>query len=83
MRAVVIVVVAPCGNQMAGMAQGREQVLVEAFVPEPSVEALDEAVLHRFTRRDVVPFHLAILLPFEHGIRREFGAVARREEAPF
>jgi hypothetical protein len=29
------------------MSQGREQRLVEPFVAEPSVEDLDEAVLHR------------------------------------
>jgi len=32
-RAMVVVVVAPCRNQLAGMAQGREQVLVQALVP--------------------------------------------------
>ena len=32
MRAVVVVVVAPSVDQMAGMAQGWEQVLVEAFI---------------------------------------------------
>ena len=80
MRAVVVVVVAPCRNQMAGMAQGWEQVFVQALIPQSSVEAFDQAVLHRFSRRDVVPFHLAILLPLEHGVRRQLGAVARREE---
>lgn len=30
MRAVVIIVVAPCRNQLAGMAQVRKQVLVNA-----------------------------------------------------
>ena len=69
MRAGVIVVVAPCRNQMAGMAQCREQVFVEAFIPQASVEALHEAVLHRFARRDVMPFDLAILLPIQHGVR--------------
>jgi hypothetical protein len=44
-RAVVVVVVAPCRDQVPGMAQAGEQVLVEAFVPQATVEALDEAVL--------------------------------------
>ena len=61
MRAVVVVIVALCRNQMAGMAQVREQVLVEALVPQAVVEALHEAILHRLARRDVVPFNLAIL----------------------
>ena len=58
MRAMVIVVVAPCRNQMAGMAQRREQVLVQALIPQTAVEALHEAVLRRFAGRDVMPFDL-------------------------
>jgi len=50
-------------------------MLVQAFVPQATIEAFDQAVLYRFSRRDVVPFHLAILLPLEHGIRRQLGAV--------
>ena len=81
MRAVMVVVVAPCRNQMAGMAQGREQVLVEALIAEPTVEALNQAILHGLARRNVVPFDLAILLPCEHGIRRQFGSVVADHHA--
>ncbi len=70
MWAVVVVVVTPCRNQMAGMAQSWEKVLVQAFV-----EALDERILHRFAGRDVMPLDLTFLLPFEHGNRRQFGPV--------
>jgi len=35
-----------------------EQVLVEALVPQPAIEALHEAILHRLARRDVVPLDL-------------------------
>lgn len=41
MGAVMVVVVAPCRNQMAGMAQGWEQVLVQALVPEAAVDGED------------------------------------------
>ena len=58
-RAVVIVVVAPCRIQMAGMAQVREKVLVQALVPQAAIEAFHEAVLNGLARRDVVPFYLA------------------------
>jgi hypothetical protein len=34
MRAVVVVVVAPCRDQVAGVAQAGEQVLVQAFIPQ-------------------------------------------------
>jgi hypothetical protein len=75
-RAVVIVVVAPCRNQLAGMAQPDEEVLVQAFVPEPAVEALHEAVLHGLARRDVVPLDMALLLPLQDGVRGQLGAVS-------
>ena len=79
MRAVVVVVVSPCADQLAGMAQAGEQVFVQAFVPEPSVEAFDQAVLHRFSRSDVVPLDTAFFLPAQDSVRREFRPVAYRE----
>ena len=81
MRAVVIVVGAPCRNHAAGMAQRREQMFVEALFAHPPVEAFHEAVRHGLARRDVVPADPAVLLPFEHRIAGQFGAVAPREEA--
>lgn len=80
-RAVLVVVVAPCRNQMAGMVQGREQVLVQALVAQASVEAFHKAVLHRLSRRDVMPLDLAIFLPFEHGVRSQLGAVVADHQA--
>jgi hypothetical protein len=44
---------------MAGLAQAREQVFVQALVPRAAIETLHEATLHRLARRDVVPFDLA------------------------
>ena len=45
-----------------------EQMLVEALVTKAAVEALDEAILHRLARRDVVPFDVTQLLPSQDGI---------------
>ena len=59
----MVVVATPCADQSAGVWQAVEQVLVQTLVPEPAVEALDEAVLHRLSRRDVVPFNLPLFLP--------------------
>lgn len=72
---VVVVVVAPCRDQMSGVAHGGEQVLVQAFIPQAAVEALHEAVLHRVAGRDVVPFDCAILLPFQDRVAGQLGAV--------
>lgn len=43
--AMVIVVIAPSGDQIPSVAQVREQVLVETLVAQTSVEVFDKAVL--------------------------------------
>lgn len=68
----VVEVVAPCRHQIAGMAQGVKDVLVQKFVPHPAVEALHKAVLHGLTRRDVMPLDLAVCLPLQDRVRSQF-----------
>ena len=76
MWALVIVVDAPpCRDHAAGMAQRWEQVLVEALLAHPSIEALHQAVLHRLSWCEVMPADLAVLLPFQHRIAGQFGAI--------
>lgn len=60
MRAVVVVVVARCRNRNAGTVKAREKVLVHALVPEASIDALHEAVLHRFSWTDGVCHELRV-----------------------
>ena len=55
MRSQVIVVVTPCLDRFARLGEREGDVLVEAFVAQATVEALDEGVLHRLARLDVVP----------------------------
>jgi hypothetical protein len=50
-------------------------VLVEALVTQSAVEALHEAILHRFAGRNVVPFDITLLLPGQDGVRGQLGAV--------
>ena len=76
MRAFDVVVHAPGCERGAGMAQGREQRLVQKLVAQPTIEALDEGVLGRLAGRDVVPFDLAIVSEGQDGVRRKFGPVA-------
>lgn len=49
-----IVVFPPVSQNLAGMAERREQRLVEAFIPQPAVETFDKAVLLRFPGDDIV-----------------------------
>ena len=76
-----VVVDPPCFDDPSGLAKVREQVLVEAFVAQPAVERLDEAVLRRLAGSDVMPFHIAILLPSEDGARGQLGAVVADDHA--
>ena len=74
----MIIVMPPSGQRLAGMGQTGEQCLVEAFVPDPGIEAVDEPVLLRLARCDVVPLDLPVLRPFEdRHIQRPCHACAR------
>ncbi len=51
-RSHLVVVLTPDGDDLTGLSQGFEPVLVEAFVPELPVEAFDVGVLGGFARLD-------------------------------
>lgn len=68
MRAVLVEVDAPCRHQIAGMAQVIEQVLIQAFISHPAVEAFHKPILHWLAGSDVVPVNLAVFLPFQDRI---------------
>ena len=70
-----VVVDPPCLDNPARGSKTAEQVLVQAFVAEPSVEALYKPVLLRLAGRDVVPQHALLLLPAQDRVRRQLGAV--------
>ena len=42
-------------KRLAGMIERAEQSLVQQHDPEPAVEALDEGILGRLARRDIMP----------------------------
>ena len=48
--------------------QAAEQVFVQAFIPEPAVEAFHESALLGLARGDVVPQHRALFLPAQDGV---------------
>ena len=76
MRPDIVVIVAPQGQRAAGLGQVVEDFLVEAFVAQTAVEALDVTVLLGFPGVDVVPFDLVVVRPFQDGLAGEIGAVA-------
>jgi hypothetical protein len=52
-----------------------EQRLVKKLVAQPSVEALDEAVLHWLARSDVVPVDPGLAGPLQDCVGRKLRAV--------
>ena len=58
-----VVVVPPGSQHKPGMGQRGEQGLIEAFVAQTAVEALDETVLHRLAGLDELKFHAYALAP--------------------
>src|SRR4051794_40685208 len=74
-RSVGVVVDPPFFDDLACVLDVGEQVLVEALVTQSAVEALYEAILHRFAGRNVVPFDITLLLPGQDGVRGQLGAV--------
>ena len=73
----MIVIVPPAPQYLSGVGETVEDFLVEAFVTELAIEALDEAVLLRLARRDVVPGDAGFILPFEDGATGQFAAIVR------
>ena len=59
----MVVVGAPCRNQVAGMAQSREQLLAQALIAQAVIEAFDDAILQGIARFEVVQFDLPLFMP--------------------
>ena len=60
MRPDVVVIVAAERQHSAGISQGFEDLLIEAFVPQAAVERLDVAILLRLSGVDVVPLDAVV-----------------------
>ena len=70
------VVVRPPGlDDPSRRSQRGEQVLVQALVAQATIKALDEAVLLRLARSDVVPLDPGVLAPGEDGVTGQFGPI--------
>jgi hypothetical protein len=74
MRASSIVIASPTGQFSAGLGKRGEHCLVEALIAQSANKALDEGILLRLARLDVVPADVTLLLPLSDGLRK-FGAI--------
>lgn len=70
-----VIVGTPGVDDRPSVGDVTEQMLIEAFVAEPAVEALDKPVLLRLARCDIVPQHRSLLRPGQDRVRRHLGAI--------
>src|SRR5574343_1130021 len=70
-----VVVLTPDGDDLAGLSQGFEPVLVEAFIPELAVEAFDVSVLRGLAWLDQDVLNASRLHPCHEGPACELWAV--------
>jgi hypothetical protein len=63
------------GQCDTGLRQRGEQRLVQELIAQPAVEALDEAILHRLSGRDVMPLDPGLIFLTEDGVGHELGRV--------
>jgi len=80
MRPLGFVVAHPTVDQPAGGASVAKDVLIQAFVPEPTIEGLAEGILGGLAWGNVVQVEITVLSPADNGIRGELGAVVRGKE---
>ena len=62
-------------DDLAGLSEITEDVFVQAFISEPSVEAIDKGILHRLSRCDLVPADASVLTPSQHSMRSHFRSI--------
>jgi hypothetical protein len=74
-RPILVVIPAPFINNPARMIKREEPMLVEAFVPEPSVEALHVGVVNGLARTSKMKLHLLRIGLFVQSVTYELRAV--------
>ncbi len=79
MRAFGVVAGCPNGDDDTSMGQVAEYSLAEQFIPHPSVDTFDEAVLHRIARRDILPFNPLLGTLRQDGVRSQFRPITPLE----
>ena len=80
-RAVAVIILPPLLDETPGFCQGNENILVQAFIAEPSVETFHETVIGRFPRPTVLQANIMFLRPFIQGVACELRPIVRKESA--
>ena len=75
LRPLLVVFSSPGLYDEPGMAQVEKPMLVQAFVPEATVERLDVRVLVRLARLDQTQLYIVFVRPLQHGSAGELLSV--------
>ena len=75
MGTVAVIILAPLLDEASGFCQGNENILVQAFIAEPSVETLYKTVICGFSRSTVFQTNAMFLRPFIQGMTCELRAI--------
>lgn len=68
----MVIVVLPTRQHLSGVSEAVKDFLVEAFIPQFSIEAFNEAVLLGLARSDLMPCDAGLVLPFQNGAAGQF-----------
>lgn len=79
MWSLLVVMSSPGVDLGAGVLQRFEPMLIQAALAVPTVEALDERVLHWLAGLDEVQFHSVVRGPEEHCLAGQFRAVVAND----
>jgi len=79
--AVAVIILPPLLDEVPGVCQGNENILVQAFISQPSVETFHETVIRGFSGPTVFQADAMFLRPFIQGPTCELRAIVRKEPA--
>ena len=80
-RAVAVIILPPLLDETPGFCQGNENILVQAFIAEPSVETFHKTVICGFPWPTMREANAMFLRPYIQGMTCELRAIVRKESA--
>ena len=78
---VAVIILSPLFEEAPGFRQGNENILVQAFITQPSVETFHEAVICGFPWPTLREANAMFLRPFIQGVPCKLRAIVRKKPA--
>lgn len=79
--AVAVIILSPLFEEAPGFRQGNENILVQAFITQPSVETFHETVICGFPWPTMREANALFLRPFIQGVPCKLRAIVRKKPA--